>query len=145
MSKDDMPRRGIQDLRDLVLKDLDISDPDYKGYGNLVENVITVLQRHGKIEWKPPVGRLIMALTADQLRHAADQVDAYKMLTAAGADLSDTNALVSVHGVKIGYVWWTPGQVMLALDTDASDTNWMSSSQFYDLFPVDDFELGDDE
>lgn len=138
MAKEDMPRRGIQDLRDFVIKELRIEDPEFKGYGNLIENVVTILHRNDRIQWKPPPDRQIMALTSEQLRFVADQIDAYEMLTKAGADMSQSPAIVSVHGTKIGYVWWTRSAVMLALDTDAKDMDWMPLSKFHELFPIDD-------
>jgi hypothetical protein len=139
-----MPKGGIQDLVQQVITWASANGPAPNA--NLVENVVTLLQRAGKIQWEPPNERVLMAFSTEQLRLAADQIDAYRMLARAGADLSNSPNVVAVHGKKLGYIWWTSRDVLLAIDTNAVDLDWMTYPEFHAAYPEDGpFELDEDD
>lgn len=137
-TRNDMPKRGIQDLRDELLMALDVKDPEFNGYGNMIENVLTTLQRMGRILWQSFPEDRVLAFTSDRLRAAADQLEAFQKLNDAGADLIDIPSPLSVHGDVMGQVWWTDPTPVLAISTAASNVDWLTKAEFYRAFPGDD-------
>lgn len=54
--------------------------------------------------------KVIIRLTADQLRKIADQLDAYTALEAAGANHPTSNTVITVDELKIAYLHWWDSQ-----------------------------------
>lgn len=132
----DMPRKGIQDLRDEIVNELKNAEYPFADADNfLIENVITLLQRAGKILWKPLPQPRVMGFTSRLLRQMADQVDAYQMLMNAGADLARISASIEVDGEIFGRLWWSNAGPFLLVDTNALELSWMSRDTFFRCFP----------
>lgn len=123
----------IQMLRDEVLKTLDITDPSFNGYGNLVENVITVLEKNDKIQWKPPPGPRTLVLTRTELEMMASQVVAFQMLDQAGAELEEDQP-IRVHDRILGCLLWvtTPHEDTAVVRIGAADNSlsWMTDEDY---------------
>jgi len=62
-----------------------------------------------------PNTKVIIRLTADQLRKIADQVDAYTALEESGADHQKPNTVITVDGLKVAYLhWWQDREAYMA-------------------------------
>lgn len=128
-----MPRGGIQKLRDFVVGELGITDPEFNGYGNLIENVITVLQRTNKIQWVPPRQQQHLPITTSELRAIADQIEAYRKLADAGADL-DGGSAIRVRGNTFGHIAWTQSDAVFVVTSDADELCWHTTAQLNERF-----------
>lgn len=143
MNENVMPKGGIQQLRDFVIGEMGITDPEFNGYGNMIENAITVLHRTGKIQWKPPGESRTIVLDESQLRALADQLEAYQMLDRAGAGFED-DVTLSVHGTRLATMMWTnDGSAWVRISSSDNSLAWTSDSSLRQLYPPR--EIGEDD
>lgn len=141
VTRNEMPKRGIQDLRDQVIGELNITDPKFNGYGNLIENVLTVLQKAERIQWEPPRVEMFLVMSPAQLRAAADQLDAYQLLSRSGHDM-EFGSMIRIDGHPVGHFTFTRLAPLLVIGNEDSVLPWMTSAQLTQRYARDepDFE-----
>lgn len=145
MGTNEMPKGGIQQLRDAVILDLTVNDHQVtEADENMVENVVTLLQRAGKIQWDKPPEQRFHVLSTEQLRKIADQIDAYRSLSRAGADLGG-GSLLSVNGKPMGHVRWTDRDVYLVIDTESTILPWNNLAQLERRYPAKAADMFEDD
>lgn len=139
-SWNEMPRGGIQHLRDFLVAELSIADPSHNGYGNLIENVVTVLKKNERILWGRPPEPAVMVLSPTELRALAGQAEAYRLLKNSGADAPDTGSVLIVYGRPLGFVLHTYDATLVEIVTQdglGGRLDWMTVSERYEKYRDD--------
>lgn len=143
-TQNQVPKRGILNLRDEVIKQLEIADPEFNGYGNMIENVITVLQRRGKLLWDRLPEPRIIEMTSAELRSLSQQVLLFHQLESISGSAFPHQA-IQFRRRTLGRLFYAPDQVRLVIETDDEEIDWHTAAQFDKLYPSPPIEITDED